>query len=137
MSHSCLTIPRLTVGRSYILKSIHHIPHNVSAWNYLRGFLKHFSLPLAPLLPAILPYTAYQPNPDTEINDAFHLPMPSDPLPQDTPLPIPLALEYLADTFIEQNRVDDAAEVFEKLSSKYDRMRAGYWEFRRRECAEE
>lgn len=125
------------MGRSYILKSIHHIPHNVSAWNYLRGFLKHFSLPLAPLLPAILPYTAYQPNPDTEINDAFHLPMPSDPLPQDTPLPIPLALEYLADTFIEQNRVDDAAEVFEKLSSKYDRMRAGYWEFRRRECAEE
>ncbi|WVO23079.1 uncharacterized protein IAS62_004424 [Cryptococcus decagattii] len=121
----------------YILKSIHHIPHNVSAWNYLRGFLKHFSLPLAPLLPAILPYTAYQPNPDTEINDAFHLPMPSDPLPQDTPLPIPLALEYLADTFIEQNKVDDAAEVFEKLSSKYDRMRAGYWEFRRRECAEE
>ncbi|WWD19103.1 hypothetical protein CI109_103561 [Kwoniella shandongensis] len=122
---------------NYALKAIHLIPHNVSAWNYLRGLLKHFKLPLTPLLPAVIPYTTRPSATSVESSSTFDFPLPSDPLPNDTPLPVSLALEYLGDSLIEQNQTTEAGQVFEELSLKYDRMRAGYWEYRRRECVEE
>ncbi|WWC63343.1 uncharacterized protein I303_105943 [Kwoniella dejecticola CBS 10117] len=121
----------------YALRAIHLIPHNVSAWNYLRGLLRHFKLLLTPLLPAILPYTAQASSQPTESTDNFGFPLPPGPLPNDTPLPVPLALEYLADALLEQGSNGEAGEVFADLSSNYDRMRAGYWEYRRRECVEQ
>ncbi|OCF42197.1 protein farnesyltransferase/geranylgeranyltransferase type-1 subunit alpha [Kwoniella heveanensis CBS 569] len=127
----------LKIELEYALRAVHHIPHNVSAWNYLRGLLRHFKLPLSPLLPAILPYTA---RPSTQlpgVPDDFDFPLPTSPLPKDTPLPIPLALEYLAEVLLEENQASEAGQVFGELSTDYDRMRAGYWEFRRRECVEE
>ncbi|WVO13488.1 hypothetical protein L204_101108 [Cryptococcus depauperatus] len=120
----------------YALKAIHYIPHNVSAWNYLRGLLRHFALPLSPLLPSILPYTAEPEKSNLTTSDSYSFPLPSKPLPEDTPLPIPLALEYLGDVLIEQGENDAAGQVFKDLGRRHDRMRAGYWEFRRRECVE-
>ena len=61
--------------------------------------------------------------------------MPSDPLPDDTPLPISHALEFLADALVEQGKLTEAKTVLNELGQKYDRMRAGYWEFRKRQCA--
>ncbi|WWC90667.1 uncharacterized protein L201_005603 [Kwoniella dendrophila CBS 6074] len=122
---------------SYALKAIHLTPHNVSVWNYLRGLLRHFKLPLSPLLPAILPYTT---RPSAKIPgnpQDLDFPLPSSPLADDTPLPVSLALEYLADTLLEQGLSAEAGEVFSELSTQYDRMRAGYWEYKRRECIEE
>ncbi|WVW85575.1 hypothetical protein I302_107613 [Kwoniella bestiolae CBS 10118] len=122
---------------NYALKAIHLIPHNVSAWNYLRGLLRHFRLPLTPLLPAILPYTARPSSEVPETPEGFDFATASSPLPRDTPLPVPLALEYLGDALVEQGSNAEAGEVFSELSSHYDKMRAGYWEYRRRECVEE
>ncbi|WRT68448.1 uncharacterized protein IL334_005424 [Kwoniella shivajii] len=122
---------------SYALKAIHLIPHNVSAWNYLRGLLRHFKLPLSPLLPAILPYTIRPSATVPEPSGDFDFPLPSSPLPDDTPLPVPFALEYFGDALLEQNQNMEAGEVFGQLSTQYDKMRAGYWEFRRRDCVEE
>ncbi|WVQ82133.1 hypothetical protein IAT38_004261 [Cryptococcus sp. DSM 104549] len=121
----------------YTLKAIHLMPHNVSAWNYLRGLLKHYKLPLSPLIPAISPYTARPSATLPSPPESFDFPLPSDPLPKDTPLPVSLALEYLGDSLIEQNQETEAGAVFGELSTTYDRMRAGYWEYRRRECVEE
>ncbi|WWC71526.1 uncharacterized protein I206_105484 [Kwoniella pini CBS 10737] len=120
----------------YALKAIHSIPHNVSAWNYLRGLLRHFKLPLTPLLPAILLYTSRSPSEALTCPEDFNYPGPPTPLPKDTPLPVPLALEYLGDALIEQGSNSQAGEVFSDLSTKYDKMRTGYWEYRRRECVE-
>ncbi|KAI9637445.1 putative pheromone maturation-related protein, partial [Dioszegia hungarica] len=123
----------------YTLKQIHTIPHNVSAWNYLRGLLKHFSHPFSPILPALHPYLAHPdlksliPSPPS--SSLSNLPAARDPLPGDTPLPISHAVEFLADTLVEMGRLGDAGLIFAKLG-ELDRMRAGYWEYRRRACAD-
>lgn len=105
--------------------------------------LKHLRLPFSPLLPAILPYCAGSSMPLAEADPTAStpteqsiLPMPADPLPNDTPLPISHALEFAADALADQGRLGEASQVFAELASTHDRMRAGYWEFRRRECAE-
>lgn len=56
-------------------------------------------------------------------------------VPKDTPLPVPHALEFMGDALLEQNQLTEAASVFQKLV-ELDAMRAGYWEYRRRECLE-
>jgi protein farnesyltransferase/geranylgeranyltransferase type-1 subunit alpha len=133
----------------YAVTAIHLIPHNVSAWNYLRGsvhrirftehanslsLLNHFKLPLWPLLPTFAPYAAGSAAPSAPAVSLHEYPQPSDPLPKDTPLPVALALEFAADALVEQGRLSEAAMVYEELSEKHDRMRAGYWEFRKRSC---
>jgi len=61
------------------------------------------------------------------------LPLPTVAPTGDTPLPISHALEYLADALAEQGKTAEAGAVFEKLGQSHDRMRAGYWEFRKRQ----
>ena len=132
--------------RRYTLKQIHRIPHNVSAWNYLRGYvcglhcparlwlidrlLKHLKKPYTPLLSSIAVYTAK----DIVSESSGDLPMSSDPLPQDTPLPISYALEFYAEALLEQSKKADAAEIFAQLGNEVDRIRASYWDYRRKEC---
>ncbi len=94
-------------------------------------FLKQ---PLSPLLPVILPYTTGTAARIPEIEARPEIPHPSDPLPKDTPLPISHALEYLADCLVEQRQIAEAKEVFEELRQRYDRIRAGYWSFRKDQC---
>jgi len=80
-----------------------------------------------PIVPAIQVYTGQT----SESNDATtDLPLPSDPLPDDTPLPISHAVEFLADAFVEQKRIDEAKALFADLGGKYDRIRAAYWDYR-------
>lgn len=132
--------------RRYTLKQIHRIPHNVSAWNYLRGYvcyfpylaklwlidrmLKHLNKPYTPLIPAIAVYTGK----DIVSESSGGLPMPSDQLPQDTPLPISYALEFYAEALLEQSKKAEAAEIFAQLGNEVDRIRASYWDYRRKEC---
>lgn len=60
--------------------------------------------------------------------------MPSDPLPKDTPLPISYALELYAESLLEQDKKKEAGEVFAQLGDEVDRIRASYWDHRRKEC---
>lgn len=95
----------------------------------ISSLLKHLKKPYTPLLPAIAIYTG------KDIpSDSTSLPLPCDPLPKDTPLPISYALEFYAECLLEQNKKDQAAEVFAQLGNEVDRIRASYWDYRRKEC---
>lgn len=105
------------------------------------SILKHFHLPSTPFLPTFIPYlTSSTSIPSTSLPPAADasspLPLAKDPLPADTPTPISFALEFYAEAMVEQGRTGDAEGVFRELGEEVDRMRAGYWEYRRRACAE-
>ena len=138
-------LSKMAADIRYTLKQIHRIPHNVSAWNYLRGYvsyihrvetslmnrlLKHLKKPHTSILPAIAIYT----DKNISTDSSSTLPMPSDPLPRDTPLPISYALEFYAESLLEQSKKEEAAEVFAQLGGEVDRIRASYWDYRRKEC---
>ncbi|GMK58612.1 hypothetical protein CspeluHIS016_0600540 [Cutaneotrichosporon spelunceum] len=116
----------------YALNQIHHIPHNASAWNYLRGAIRASGATRVPLLPALAAYMAGSAvAPKAGESEWPARTTPVDPL---TPLPVPLALEFQADALVEGGRLGDAAAVYGQLGSSVDRMRSAYWEMRRDEC---
>jgi protein farnesyltransferase/geranylgeranyltransferase type-1 subunit alpha len=96
----------------------------------INSLLKHLKKPYTSILPAITIYT----DKPISTDSASTLPMPSDPLPKDTPLPISYALELYAESLLEQNKNEEAAEVFAQLGGEVDRIRASYWDYRRQEC---
>ena len=96
----------------------------------MNRLLKHLNKPYTPLIPAIAIYTGK----DIVSESSGDLPMPSDPLPGDTPLPISYALEFYAEALLEQSKKAEAAEVFAQLGNEVDRIRASYWDYGRREC---
>ncbi|BEI91254.1 uncharacterized protein CcaverHIS019_0400740 [Cutaneotrichosporon cavernicola] len=116
----------------YALKEIHHIPHNASAWNYLRGVIRMTGTARVPLLPALATYMTGSAVP-TQTEETV---WPSRTTPVDTltPLPVSMALEFQADTLVEAGRLGDAAAVYGQLGASVDRMRSAYWEMRRGEC---
>ena len=83
-------------------------------------------MPFTPVLPAVQIYTGQE-----REATSTGLPLPSDPLPQDTPLPISHAVEFLADALAEQGKTDEAAELYKDLGERLDRIRASYWAYRR------
>jgi protein farnesyltransferase/geranylgeranyltransferase type-1 subunit alpha len=91
------------------------------------SLLKELKMPFTPIIPSIHAYTGQ----DGENTATTDLPSPSDPLPQDTPLPISHAVEFLADALAEQGKKDEAGELYRDLGEKHDRMRAAYWAHRR------
>jgi protein farnesyltransferase/geranylgeranyltransferase type-1 subunit alpha len=92
--------------------------------------LKHLNKPYTSLLPAISIYT----DKDLAFDSSSSLSMPSEALPNDTPLPISHALEFYAEALLEQKKKEEAAEVFAQLGNEVDRIRASYWDYRRKEC---
>ncbi|WOO81600.1 Protein farnesyltransferase/geranylgeranyltransferase type-1 subunit alpha [Vanrija pseudolonga] len=118
----------------YALTEIHRIPHNASAWNYLRGIIRAVNAPRDTILPALTPYLAGAAVPVPAAKLDLGYPTREGPLSVDTPLPVPLALEFLADTLAEGGQLADASAVFGQLASEVDRMRAAYWEHRRSQC---
>lgn len=123
----------------YALKQIHKIPHNASAWNYLRGVVRATSAPRAALLPALSAYMAGSAVPLPAVSEkaaaaAGAWPERSGPVDELTPLPVPLALEFQADALAEGGRLGDAAAVYAQLGESVDRMRGAYWAMRRGEC---
>jgi protein farnesyltransferase/geranylgeranyltransferase type-1 subunit alpha len=121
----------------YALEQIHKIPHNASAWNYLRGVVRATGAARAPLLPVLAAYMAGSAVPlkaPTEAVGKDSWPNRTGPVDELTPLPVPLALEFQADALAEGGRLGDAAAVYGQLGASVDRMRSAYWEMRRSEC---
>jgi protein farnesyltransferase/geranylgeranyltransferase type-1 subunit alpha len=94
------------------------------------SLLKHLKKPYTSILPAIEIYT----DKSISTDSSSTLPMPSDPLPNDTPLPISYALEFYAESLLEKTKKEEAGEVFAQLGGEVDRIRASYWDYRRKEC---
>lgn len=141
---------RIEAELSFALSQIHAIPHNASAWNYLRGVLRAADAAepagagagslRADVLPVLAPYLA---------GSAVAAAGPADGLsawPQrtraldggdgdgETPTPVPLALECQAEALEHAGRLADAAAIYGQLAAYADRMRAAYWEMKRAAC---
>ncbi|KAG8895170.1 CAAX geranylgeranyltransferase alpha subunit [Tulasnella sp. 403] len=142
----------------YTKEKISVVPNNASAWNYLRGVLQKSSTPFSDLEAFVVPYTKPQP---TSTTDSSAIPAPSRTEPPTAPstesdvidfdhpkpsptadLPAPLALEFLADVYVEKAKatsdpssrdgfVKKANELFTTLASELDTIRKRYWEYRK------
>lgn len=96
---------------SYTLSQIERIPHNASAWNYLRALYKQSETPLSSILHVVSTYT------------------------QSTP-PVPFALEWMADSALESKTKEgdeEAMKMMQELGDRWDPMRRSYWRYRRGE----
>src|ERR1700761_9558135 len=86
------------IKSSYVKTKISLAPSNLSAWNYLRGVLKHTRTPFSELVPFVIPYTAS----DVKgvATNAIDL---EDPAPsQGAELPCSYAIEFLADALARE-----------------------------------
>lgn len=121
---------------AYAVREIHRIPHNASAWNYLRGLIRSLSAQRAELVPILAPYMtgAAVDLPADNADATASWPARTAPLGEETPTPIPLALEFLGDALIESGKLGDAASVFAQLGDEVDKMHSAYWGLRKAEC---
>lgn len=96
---------RLRCTYSYTLKQIEQIPHNASAWNYLRGLHTHFTIPFSQTFPQLEAYTL-----TTETRAK----------------PVPFAIEWESDVLAQrgsEGEVKRAAGLLLDLADKWDVMR--------------
>ncbi|GAA6060079.1 hypothetical protein JCM10212_003040 [Sporobolomyces blumeae] len=106
-------------------------PNNPSAWNYLRGILTRFSIPLSTVVPFATPLA---------LNSPASMP-PNEPTVSDkAELPAWLAIEFLADAKSEEAKKagqrdagEEAAALFRSLT-EFDPIRRFYWEYRAKEA---
>lgn len=129
---------------AYAVREIHRIPHNASAWNYLRGLVRAFGTRggvggaglREELVPVLAPYMtgAAVELPADNADATASWPARTAPLAEDTPVPVPLALEFLGDALLESGKLGDAASVFAQLGDEVDKMHAAYWGLRKAEC---
>lgn len=135
-----LTMSRPGAARSaddeiaYAVSQIHSIPHNASAWNYLRGVVNAAGVGRSSIIGVLAPYLAgSRVAPDTSVGRG-KCPQRTAPLSEHTPTPVPLALEFQADALLEEKRDAEAKAVFEQLATEADQMRVAYWTMRMGEC---
>ncbi len=116
--------------RRELLYTKHQIslaPNNASAWNYLRGVLKHEKQPLSSIREFIELY-AQERDAEKDIVDVENPP----PGP-DAELPCVFAVEALADIYEAESEQEKAKDLWKLLADKYDTVRKRYWEWRIRE----
>lgn len=132
------TSERIEEELSFALSQIHDIPHNASAWNYLRGVLRSTpegSTLRATILPVLAPYLAGSAVAASEPEDGLSAwPQRTGEVDGETPTPVPLALECQAEAMKEEGRLGDAAAIYGQLAAYADRMRGAYWEMKREGC---
>lgn len=90
---------------------------------------KHFKIPLSQTLPAILPFTSI-PAPSLVSAIPQNPPQVTTAANPETPLPVPFALEWLADCEAEQavagsssSSYERAAGLYQELAERWDVMR--------------
>jgi len=119
-------------------------PNNPSAWNYLRGVLEHTSAPLSSIEAFVVPYT--KPKSVNTLNSGESTPATDldDPLPSaQADLPCTLAVEFLADIYVEKTSqgidadesLKAATDLYGTLAKELDPMRQRYYEYLTREAA--
>jgi len=116
----------------YALDEIRKIPHNASAWNYLRGAHKHLNIPFSRSLSAVLPFTTI-PHPLSTAHKSAPTASSSSSAAT-SPLPVPFALEWMADCSAENGDLRTASGLYKDLGDRWDVMRRSYWKYRAREA---
>ncbi|PVG01386.1 protein prenylyltransferase [Serendipita vermifera] len=117
---------------SYVKEKISVAPNNLSAWNYLRGILDKAKRNYGTLREFVVPYTVTREEEKDEEEEEYDL---DNPKPwASASLPCALAIEFLADIYMEYKEYDRAAELFTSLSEQHDTMRCRYWDHRVKEA---
>ncbi|KAI1126392.1 putative geranylgeranyltransferase type I alpha subunit [Nemania abortiva] len=110
-------IPKSIIEREiqYTQEKITLAPQNQSPWNYLRGVLTKGGLPLATVLDFVKGFVKnLGEGEESEEVRSSH------------------ALDLLADIYKETGEKEMAELCLRRLAEKWDRIRAGYWAYRRR-----
>jgi len=92
--------------------AIFEAPQNPSPWNYLRGVLKKSGRKLSSLECFAGEFVKIPEEGEEEIMSSH-------------------ALDFLADAWSEQGKIEKADKALGLLGEKYDRIRKNYWEWRR------
>lgn len=95
----------------YVKQSISFAPNNASAWNYLRGILEHNARPFSSVKDFVEPYTMPLPSPNRDIVD-FENPPPAE----EAELPVPAAIEFMADIWEKEGTKEGLDKAFEVRS---------------------
>lgn len=100
-----------TNGISYAKRAIHKAPQNQSPWNYLKGIIRQAKLPLATLKEFASEFADIR-RPDNIYSSH--------------------ALDLLADIYSEEEAgKEEAKKALDLLATKYDPIRAHYWNYRK------
>jgi protein farnesyltransferase/geranylgeranyltransferase type-1 subunit alpha len=103
---------------AYAQEKIRLAPQNQSPWNYLRGVLVKGGRKLAEVKTFVTEFVAGLGEGEDEENvRSTH------------------ALDLLAEIYAEEGKRDEADLCLKRLGQKWDRIRVGYWEWRRK-CLE-
>ncbi|EON65013.1 hypothetical protein W97_04248 [Coniosporium apollinis CBS 100218] len=94
----------------YAKKAIVLAPQNQSPWNYLRGVLRYAELPVSHVRDFALGFAPAD-SPD-DVRSSY-------------------ALDLLADVYEEQHQKEEAIKALDLLATKYDPIRARYWEYKK------
>lgn len=97
-------------GLRYAKKAIVLAPQNQSPWNYLRGVLRYAELPVSHVKDFALGFAPAD-SPD-DVRSSY-------------------ALDLLADVYEEQHQKEEAIKALDLLATKYDPIRARYWEYKK------
>ncbi|KAG8993310.1 CAAX geranylgeranyltransferase alpha subunit [Tulasnella sp. JGI-2019a] len=128
-------------------ESISVAPNNASAWNYIRGVLQKTGTPFESLEMFVLPYTQPQLQSQQKATGSGSAQEETIDLENPAPsrsasLPCPLAIEFLADVYLEKAAaagtgndagkaaIRKAAELFDSLATTHDTIRKRYWAYR-------
>ena len=130
---------------SYTQSAIYIAPQNLSPWNYLRGVFSCTGTPLSSLIPFCLTFAPIAPLPGSDA-----VPVEAESSVED--ITSSHALDLLAEIYAneaksvakqgngsegEKNRREEskrnAVKALELLAERYDPIRAGYWDWRKRE----
>ncbi|KAF2111341.1 hypothetical protein BDV96DRAFT_499374 [Lophiotrema nucula] len=105
-------VDEYTVQReiAYVQEAIRKAPQNQSPWNYLRGIFK-------------------QTKRSTEDLKTFALEFANVNKPDD--IFSSHALDVLADIYAEEQKKDEAKKALDLLATKFDPIRANYWNYRK------
>lgn len=98
---------------TYVKHSISLVPNNPAAWNYLRGILQHTARPFSSVRDFIRPYTLPAPV-SLEYRSRDIVDLENPPPAEDAELPVPAAIELMADIWEEEGTkegLDKASEV--------------------------
>lgn len=88
--------------------AIRKAPQNQSPWNYLRGIVNNSGMPLSDIKAFALEFASVD---QADKVSSSH------------------ALDLLAETYAKEGQTQNAAKAYDLLSSKYDPIRANYWEY--------
>jgi protein farnesyltransferase/geranylgeranyltransferase type-1 subunit alpha len=102
----------------YVENAVAIAPQNASPWNYLRGLVREAKGPAALPLISLKPFAQkYAPLGAPDNIQSSH------------------ALDLLADIHAEEQRAEEATIALDLLASRYDPIRANYWNWKKEQLS--